>query len=233
MYSKTSEVKKRMQKIRMMSYFIEATQKIIEEQGFENVTIRKVSDIAGYNSATIYNYFENLEHLVFFASMKYLREYSRNLSSYTKGARNSLEKYLNIWSAFCKYSFERPQVFYTIFFDKFSSSLPDIVEQYYEIFSEELGEHKDSTLLMLQKKNIYARNKAILEDCVSEGYIRADDIDAINEMSMLIYQSLLSRVVDGQVSYSPDEASKKTLEYLKRVLISYQVDNTVSKAFEN
>lgn len=233
MYSKTSEVKKRMQRIRMMSYFIEAAQKIIEEQGFENVTIRKVSDIAGYNSATIYNYFENLEHLIFFASMKYLREYSRNLPSYTKGARNSLEKYLQIWNAFCRYSFERPQVFYTIFFDKFSSSLPDIVEQYYEIFPEELVEHKDSTLLMLQKKNIYARNKAILEDCVNEGFILPEDIDAINEMSMLIYQSLLSRVVDGQASYNADEASSKTLEYLKRILISYQIDEKVTRAFEN
>ena len=58
----------------MMSYFIIAAQQIIQEEGIKAVTIRKVAALAGYNSATIYNYFENLENLLFFASMKYLRD---------------------------------------------------------------------------------------------------------------------------------------------------------------
>ena len=49
--------KKTIQKRRMMGYFIEAASQIIEEEGMEGVTIRKVADIAGYNSATMYNYF--------------------------------------------------------------------------------------------------------------------------------------------------------------------------------
>ncbi len=48
-----------------MTYFIDATNEIIENEGIESVTIRKVANLAGYNSATIYNYFENLDHLIF------------------------------------------------------------------------------------------------------------------------------------------------------------------------
>ena len=66
--------KKMIQKTRMVKYFVDATIDIIEKDGYESVTIRKVADIAGYNSETIYNYFDNLEHLLFFASMHYLRE---------------------------------------------------------------------------------------------------------------------------------------------------------------
>lgn len=56
---------KEIQMGRMWKYFVDATAEIIEEEGLENVTIRKVADKAGYNSATIYNYFSEVSHLIF------------------------------------------------------------------------------------------------------------------------------------------------------------------------
>lgn len=50
-------------KKRVMMYFIEATQELILKEGLENLFIKKIAEKAGYNSATIYNYFENLEVL--------------------------------------------------------------------------------------------------------------------------------------------------------------------------
>ena len=67
--------KKYIQKKRIIKYFIDAVKQIQEEEGLQAVTIRKVADIAGYNSATLYNYFENLDHLLLFASMDYFQEY--------------------------------------------------------------------------------------------------------------------------------------------------------------
>ena len=49
-----------------MNKFIDAAFSIIETEGVENITIRKVAGIAGYNSSTIYNYFEDLDQLVLF-----------------------------------------------------------------------------------------------------------------------------------------------------------------------
>ena len=48
-------MKKDLQKKRIMIYFIDATNLIIEKEGLDAVTLRKVADLAGYNSATIYN----------------------------------------------------------------------------------------------------------------------------------------------------------------------------------
>lgn len=50
-------------KKRVMMYFIEATQELILKEGLENLSIKKIAEKAGYNSAIIYNYFENLEVL--------------------------------------------------------------------------------------------------------------------------------------------------------------------------
>ena len=51
-------------KKRVMMYFIEATQELILDEGLEKLSIKKIAEKAGYNSATIYNYFENLEVLI-------------------------------------------------------------------------------------------------------------------------------------------------------------------------
>ena len=40
---------------RIMIYFIEATQKLIRTEGMDSLSIRKIANTAGYNSATLYN----------------------------------------------------------------------------------------------------------------------------------------------------------------------------------
>ena len=55
---------KELQRKRMITYFVEATCKIIDTDGVEAVTVRKVANLAGYNSATLYNYFDNLNHSI-------------------------------------------------------------------------------------------------------------------------------------------------------------------------
>ena len=92
-----------------MSYFIDAAKQILEEEGIEAVTARKVADIAGYNSATIYNYFENLDHLMFFASMKYLKDYVLDLPEFIKNATDPVDRYIKIWECFSAHSFKNPK----------------------------------------------------------------------------------------------------------------------------
>lgn len=178
----------------MMGYFIEATNKIIDQEGIEAVTIRKVSDLAGYNSATIYNYFENIDHLIFFACMKYLKPYILDLPNYIDKTNTALEKYIAIWKCFCKHSFEKPEIYHRIFFYKFSDSIKDAVSEYYAIFPEELANHSDDILPMLLKHNIYDRCITALESCVNENIIKKDHIHEINEMILLIYEVLIANI---------------------------------------
>ncbi len=213
--------KKQIQKKRMMSYFIEATNQIIENEGIDSITIRKVSDIAGYNSATLYNYFENLDHLIFFSSMKYLKEYVLSLPEYLKNSKDPIDKYLRIWECFCKHSFRKPRIYYTIFFDKFSNSLNDDIKEYYSIFPEELGKQSKDILSMLLGQNVYDRNRSILESCIPKDLINEEDLEEVNEMNLLIYSGMLSRVLNEQTDYTIDEAVARTLLYLKRSINSY------------
>ena len=61
----TKKDREKIKRSRMMKYFIDAANKIINTQGIDAVNIRDTADLAGYSSATLYNYFDNLTHLVF------------------------------------------------------------------------------------------------------------------------------------------------------------------------
>lgn len=213
--------KKEIQKKRMMSYFIEAANQIIETEGVDAITIRGVSDIAGYNSATLYNYFENLDHLIFFASMKYLKEYVLSLPDYLKDYNDAFERYFRIWECFCQHSFRKPKIYYSLFFDRFSNSLNDDIKEYYSIFPEELGDQSEDILPMLLGQNIYDRNRSILKSCIPQDLIRNEDLEEINEMNLLIYHGMLSRVLGEQITFSIEEAVKRTLLYMKKAIESY------------
>ncbi len=198
-----------------MSYFIEAASQIIDEEGIEDVTTRKVAEIAGYNIATMYNYFENLDHLIFFALLKYLKVYLFQLRDYTKDAEDSLERYYLIWEIFCLNSFQNPLIYDNLFFKQFTNPPDQIMQKYYEIFPEELEDIDEELNPMLLNPNLNQRNLALLKNCVNDGFIREEVLDELNEMTLLIYQSMLQRVISKQVEYTPEEATSRTLKYLK------------------
>jgi len=50
---------------RVKSYFLEATKEIILEQGPYNVTVRKIAEKSGYSYGSIYNYYKDLDVLMF------------------------------------------------------------------------------------------------------------------------------------------------------------------------
>ena len=59
-----------LKKKRMLTYFIKSAQDIMTKEGMQGITLRKVADGAGYNNATLYNYFDDLDHVVLYASLK-------------------------------------------------------------------------------------------------------------------------------------------------------------------
>lgn len=212
----------------MMSYFLEAASSIMEEEGIEKVTVRKVASMAGFNSATLYNYFENLNHLLFYASLKYLKEYAKDLNNYVKDSKNSIDTYLKVWECFSYHSYLRPEIYNLIFFSGFShSTINDSIKTYYSIFPEELAEESQKFLPMLLEDNIYLRDYKLLQASVEEGFIKEGDIYSINEMNVLIYQGMLSRILNKNITYTVEESVERTLKYIRRTLVAYGVDKSL------
>ena len=50
---------------RVEGYFIDAAKVIIKNEGPQAVTVRKIADISGYSYGSIYNYYKDLDELMF------------------------------------------------------------------------------------------------------------------------------------------------------------------------
>lgn len=213
--------KKEIQRKRMMSYFINAADRIIKEEGINQITIRKVADYAGYNSATLYNYFENLDHLVFFAAMRSIKDYALALPDYTKNAKDALERFLLVWECFCNYSYRNPDIYYAIFFAKLHDDLEKYILDYYRLFPEDLGDPSEGLTTMLLKHNIYERGETSLDDCIKEGFIKEEDKKELNEFIFLTYESILLRVIRARMDYK--EAIESAMKYIEKIVSLYLV----------
>lgn len=202
---------------RIMVYFIEATEKLIREEGIDALSIRKIASEAGYNSATLYNYFEDLEHLVLFASVRYLREYVVGLQETVRPDMNALEIYRAIYLKFSETSFASPEIFYNMFFGRYSRKLNEVLKQYYELFPAELGEHTGFVRSMLLQGNIYSRDLISLDSLVEGGFVREENREAVAQIMVRTHQSFIAEasMAGGKLDIGKHvEAFMKLFDYI-------------------
>lgn len=212
--------KRDIKRLRTMRYFIDAAQSILDEEGLEGLTIRKAADKAGYNSATIYSYFENLEHLSFYASLKYLKSYLVRLSGMTL-PHNGLERFTAIWRCFAMEAFQYPDYYYNIFYAPHRFKFNDSVRLYYQIYPEQLEGMSEDLLPMLTESNIYERDLESLRRCVEQGYFSAERIPEINDIVVLLFQSYLLRVRSGESNLPLNAHVDNVIRYFTAIIKGY------------
>ena len=209
---------KEIQKRRIMIFFIEAAKEILDSEGLSSFTIRKIAEKAGYNSATIYNYFEDLNHLLLFASARYFKEYSEALADSLKADMNAKEQFYKIYDTFNYYTFNNPEIFYNMFFGSHSGKLSEVLEAYYVFFPEELTKHSDHIQRMLQKGNIYLRDSEILKFMSEQGFIKEDEVEYLMQIISRVQESFLHEVCIHRDSIDIVEHSKKFNRLLRYLL---------------
>ncbi|KAA9017001.1 TetR/AcrR family transcriptional regulator [Niallia endozanthoxylica] len=212
--------RKKIQMNRMWKYFVDATAQIIEEEGVENVTIRKIADIAGYTSSTIYNYFEELSHLIFFASMRYLNEYIKELSFYMTTGKNTIEKYILSWECFCKHSFNNPQIYNAIFNADLGSKPEELLARYFEVYQDDLTGLSEEVKPLIFEHNITKRSKAVLQKAVEEGYLDNEESEDIVNMTILIWRGMLTTFLNNRRDCNPEDAAAETMRYVRKITMS-------------
>ena len=149
---------------RVRSYFVQAAKKIVLDEGVENISVRKVADLAGYTYSTIYNYFNNLNELLqdvktdmildlILHMQEKLPEKVFDLDDIKKQNRLYIEYFIenpNVFSFFYSYRLHPVQ--------KDPAEIPDFSMQYMETYRGfvERGIIKESEVAVLAKTLIYS-----------------------------------------------------------------------------
>ncbi len=111
--------------------FVDCTCKVIEQEGVTGLNVRKVAQMAGYHSSTIYLYFADFPHLIVAAAMQFLDRYAAYLDANVPEQENALDCYLRCMARFCEFSVANPNIFSALFVDSYGDIPP---EQVYEQF---------------------------------------------------------------------------------------------------
>lgn len=184
-------------KLKYIRKLIDCTRQIIDEQGLKNVTIRNIADLAGLNSATIYNYFHDLDELVTYACISSFKDYAEQLhdEDVHLSENEPEEVYLMTWEYFSRNAFSRPREMYLLFFGKYSNALSNVFKTYYEWFPEEKQELSLTLQQMLADADIFERNILVLRPLIN-GRAQENELSLVNELTVSYFQMLLREMAN-------------------------------------
>lgn len=175
----------------MISMFIKTTREIIDTEGIDQVTIRSVAKICGYNSATLYHYFDDVDELITLSCMSYLEDYCRAWAQELKTPRTDLDTYVFTWELYGKYAFKYPHIFNRIFFYNHKKPLSESIRLYYEVFPDQLENISGAINDMLRGGSLIERDYPVLRPLADAGLIRREDIELISILAVCHFRNLL------------------------------------------
>lgn len=102
---------KEIQEKRMKEYFIQATKDILKGEGIKGVSVRNIADQAGYSYATLYNYFKDVNDLVFVCVSDFQEECKLFINSQMPRDLDGVNRLKATILAYLKYFVEYPGIF--------------------------------------------------------------------------------------------------------------------------
>lgn len=192
--------KKEIQEERKRRYFIEAVKEIVRDKGVGELTVKKVADLAGFAPGTLYNYFSDLNELLFYAVLDFFAECKRYVLKEVEGSKSPREKAINLAQAYARYFIENPNIYQLVF-------LEDI-----KVPEEEFaGESFVPEIVKLSAEN--------LEACAEAGVIAAEDVEIIlGLMANSIHGNLLFYIKGRSADMKQEEVIDKITREVKFVL---------------
>lgn len=148
--------KKELQKQRMMKYFIDAAKTLMKQEDIKDLSVRKIADLAGYSYATLYNYFRDLEHLLWHVIVDILDELAEKLQMVVQSEEHTgMDKIKESGKIYIHYFLENPNAFRLVFTNNPGIPPEDIVPKL-----------KQPTIGGILSKMVYERTEDAAEGAI-------------------------------------------------------------------
>ena len=208
------------QRRKVFSDFIDAAWEIIQVKGIEGLTLRKVSTAAGYNSATLYQHFKDLDELTAYASLRFLRDYGLALAMAVRGMTDPVQILYTVWEHFCRMAFRAPRALSVLFFGKYSANVDQMMHQYYHAFPQDWISLEEESVVarLFQHGSLEARSLSLLRPLVDAGLLDADLVSLQNEIILYCFKELLSQKCALGPALDSEALIRRQRRYLRLVL---------------
>lgn len=176
--------------------YIEKAHEIIQKEGIQAVSIRRIAEELGCSSASLYRHFENLSELLYYAELRTLQWYILSLNEAEKSWDNVWKVYVGIWDCYAKEAFRHPEAYNLLFFEFNNTKLKDSVAEYYELFPEDIAFTNRFFHRMLHTSDFMARDFEICKKCITANAITYEKAIQLNRIVCLLFEGYFKKVLD-------------------------------------
>lgn len=214
--AEASLARKELKRRRIMILFIQCAEQLLREDGINNLSIRKLADVTGYSSATLYSYFADLDELILYASFKYRREYLKRVAKEITPDMTSLEQYRRIYQIFNEYSFRDPKIYMNLYFGKHSGQIKAVMEEYYHLFPEEFVAPTELIRNLLLQGPLIDCDKITTRRLAEDGFIKPENADKVAETLVRTQETFIYDLVvhPGKDLKEQSEEFMKLFDYI-------------------
>jgi len=179
--------------------FIDAAVECIRRDGVERIKAASVADQAGYAVGTLYNYFDDLQELLYESSKVFFAECAQRLRRHASRYQAPLERLIEPALEYLRYFLENPDLFHLLF-------IKDLGAKGMQEFRR--GVYIPEVLQLQQRS---------LRDCVSDGIIAEEEIETVGALVSNTVHGNLLFALTGRSALSAEELigkTRKELSYL-------------------
>ncbi|MDY2627899.1 MAG: TetR/AcrR family transcriptional regulator [Lachnospiraceae bacterium] len=198
-------------KINKKQQFINCAYEILQTEGIAHLSIRRLAKEMGCTSTVLYSYFDNVEHLITIASVRYLEGYIADFKRITNENRDPLELNIKLWERFSTYALENVDIFEMLFFGKYKENLVDIIYEYYEIFSQEFEDMDGLIVSVMFNGDLRERDYIMYRRAASMGYIDLKMAATLAQMDEYMFHGMLMKFKNRKLM--PEEIQEKSKEF--------------------
>jgi AcrR family transcriptional regulator len=173
------------------------------EEGYRQITMRRIAEEIGYTPGTIYLYFKNKEEILYELhneGFKLLYQYKLNMLD--SGVSNALERLWEGGKMYITFALENPEYYELMF------NMPE-PRDYLEKLRE--ATHDDDNAPVDYAMQSYEFLKQSIQACLDEGYLQGVDPDIATFAFWSLGHGLVSLIIRKRIPY-PQAASQELAE---------------------
>ena len=206
-YVKGNETKRRM---------ILHTYEKLCDQTADQLTVRTLAKELSCSAAALYRYFDSLEYLIMVSSIRFLDTYMHEYTKLYEQEKEPEAFYIACWKLFDHYAFERPDIYYRLFWGCDNTVFGKALQDYFELFPME-GEDKGTgyQYVLLRTADMQSRDLMMLRRLEKRGLLNHDDAFFLSYANPLIARGLV------EAAAAMDEAGRKKQRKLCDYLIEH------------
>ena len=204
--------------------YIEITSEILQQEGIESVTIRKVAERAGCTSAVLYKHFENKEHLIMLASVRFLEPYIIEFIKLSaREDLSSIQIDLLLWKCFIDEAFRNKPYYELMFFSDHRDMLEDCVYEYYQMFPEVQRRFDGFSASIIFSNNLQERELLRLRRAAHAGVLSLEDAALLSRLTVAVFNGIFTQysgitMTDSQIRSAAEECYQLIYTLFQRFL---------------